>query len=181
MTLTRASGRPAGFRRAASVLAATLCLASAGGCAREPLLSVEIVDLAGLVKVTGPENAGQPMLVNYWATWCGPCVAELPELVEVAHAHRGEARVLAVSMDLAMPANDAIKGPADVEAFARQRDIDLPILVYDGTVEEACGLLGLPGPLPYTVALDRSGKVVDTQTGQATRERFEEMLEAAGR
>jgi len=178
VTQVRLTGRPAGFRRAASLLC--LCLASAG-CAREPLLSVERVDLQALAKAVGPGSAGKPMLVNYWATWCAPCVAELPDLVELAQDHRGDARIVAVSMDLALPHNPAIKGAAEVEAFARQRGIDLPILVYDGTAEEASALLGLPGPLPYTVAVDRSGKVVETHEGEASRERFEALLEAASR
>jgi thiol-disulfide isomerase/thioredoxin len=175
-----ALGRPAGSRRAASFLAA-LCCALLPACGRERLLSVEQVDLETLAARIGAGTPGQPRLVNFWATWCPPCVAELPELVDVAHDHSGEALVVAVSMDLAIPQNPEIKVPADVEAFARPRGLDLPILVLDGTAEEASARFGLPGAIPFTMALDRNGKVVATQEGQTTRERFEEMLAAAMR
>ena len=124
---------------------------------------------------------GVPLLVNYWATWCAPCVAELPELAEVARDHR-EAEVLAVSLDLALPYNPAVKSADAVGAFARDRDLELPFLLLEGATAEELGVrLGLPSGIPYTIALDRSGKVVAAQEGQATRERFEEMLAAAQR
>ena len=179
MTSCAAHGRPAGIRRAAAFILGLACAAS--GCARDPLLRVERVDVEGLAARVGPGVPGKPRLVNYWATWCPPCVAELPHLVEVAHEHRDEALVVAVSMDLAMPHNKEIAGPADVEAFARSRGFDLPILVLDGTAEAAGERLDLPGPLPYTVAIDSSGQVVATAEEGASRERFEEMLDAAMR
>jgi thiol-disulfide isomerase/thioredoxin len=158
-----------------------LALAPLAACAKSQPARLEVVDLPALVARVASERPGEPMLVNYWATWCPPCVAELPELVEVARAHP-DAEVLAVSLDLVMPSNPAIRSAADVGAFAEERDFDLAILALAGTTaEEAVARLGLPGPIPYTVAIDRHGKVVDTQEGMASRERFEEMLAAAQR
>ena len=48
--------------------------------------------------------AGKPLLVNFWATWCGPCVAELPTLQRLGAANDGKIAVLAVSEDLGEPA-----------------------------------------------------------------------------
>jgi len=51
-----------------------------------------------------PSLTGKPLLVNFWATWCGPCVAELPTLHQLAGTQAGKITVLAVSEDLGDPA-----------------------------------------------------------------------------
>ena len=65
-------------------------------------------DLMPAVTVTDPEGRelnlgalqGQPVLLNLWATWCAPCVVEMPMLDELAGARQGELRVITVSQDL---------------------------------------------------------------------------------
>ena len=80
--------------------------AGAAGTAGAKAPSVEVVDFAKLEQVLG-RHRGHPLVLNLWATWCGPCVEELPELVEVAHAHetRGVATLL-LSYDLQIPKAD---------------------------------------------------------------------------
>ena len=121
------------------------------------------------------------MLLNFWATWCPPCVAELPDLIEVAHEYRERGGdVLGVSYDLMIPGIDPAKMPDKLRRFLVERELDLPTLVYDApdydTINER---FDLPGAVPVTLAFDKSGKLVDREDGEASRARFEEMMRKA--
>jgi len=171
------------------LLPLALFLASCSGNAREPeepeadafaRPEIRVVDLGGIREAI----AGQPgsgLLLNFWAIWCKPCVAELPELLETGRelADRG-GRVLTVSYDLMIPGESRESAVAKLEAFAAERGIDAPILVYEADdydgINEA---FDLPGQIPVTLAFDRDGALVDRQHGQAGKARFVEMLERA--
>jgi len=59
--------------------------------------SVTRIDAAGLTKLTKPN--GKPLLVNFWATWCGPCREEFPDLVRLDSVYRGKIDIVTVSLD----------------------------------------------------------------------------------
>ncbi|MDG2004899.1 MAG: TlpA disulfide reductase family protein [Novosphingobium sp.] len=59
---------------------------------------------------------GKPLLLNLWATWCAPCIAELPTLNELAQRHKGRLRVLTVSQDMA--------NTDKVASFLKKRGLD---------------------------------------------------------
>ncbi|MEQ1687124.1 MAG: TlpA disulfide reductase family protein [Sphingopyxis sp.] len=96
------------------------------------------------------DAAGKPIIVNLWATWCGPCVEELPTLDRMAAAQTGRVRVIALSQDLASAGTDpaqflAVHGWSHVEPW---RDPDNAIgLIYGGG-------------LPTTILFDASGQEV---------------------
>ncbi len=124
---------------------------------------------------------GQAVLLNFWATWCEPCVRELPDLAEVHEAFRDEnGIVVGVSYDMMLPS----KGPAvvleKVQRFAADRELGFDNYIFnDDDYDRINAWLELPGPIPFTLAIDASGKVVDRQEGPAGRERFEAMMRAA--
>jgi thiol-disulfide isomerase/thioredoxin len=96
---------------------------------------------------------GTPVLVNLWASWCAPCVKELPTLDKVAQAHRvdGQLGVIAVSQD---------NGPrTSVEAFlAKLKVKDLG--AYQDPNMRLSGSLGPDAVLPTTILFDANGKEV---------------------
>jgi len=141
---------------------------------------IEIVDLAGLDAALA-RYRGRGVLLNFWAIWCVPCVEELPELIEAAHAFEGrDAVVLGVSYDLMVPTADKARIVGQMQKFTAARGMDIPVLVYDAPDFEAINeRFQLPGEIPVTLALDRDGNVVDRHEGRAGRERFEEMLSKA--
>lgn len=103
---------------------------------------------------------GRPLLVNFWATWCAPCVTELP-LLDRFHAAQGTGglAVLAVAIDAA----------DKVERFVAERRLTLPIVIAEaGGVTLARALGNDKGGLPYSIVLDRAGNLVDRKMGLLT-------------
>ncbi len=178
-----------GFYRRALALALLAALAcdtgegvpregNAGGAVAES--SIAIVGFEGLEAALAARRGGG-LLLNFWAMWCPPCVAELPELVEVARAYRERGgAVVGVSYDLMIPDTDPDTIEATVREFLDTRSLAFSVLVYDEDDYEAINArFALPGDIPVTLAIDAQGRIVDRQEGRAGKERFEEMMRKA--
>lgn len=103
---------------------------------------------------------GQPLLVNFWATWCPPCVEELPMLnaFHTAHGPNGW-RVLGLAVDQ----------PKAVQTFMQRLPLNFPVGMagFDGV--ELSRTLGNPkGGLPYTVVFDAGGVVRHQKVGKVS-------------
>lgn len=104
------------------------------------------------VELRGP-GAGTPMLVNIWATWCGPCVREVPVLVAFSSKYAGKVGV--VGVDVEDEASDAL-------TFAARNAMHYPSVVdEEGRVLRAFG-----GGPPITLLVDASGRVMFTKRGE---------------
>lgn len=104
---------------------------------------------------TLPQFRGKPLLVNLWATWCGPCVKEMPALAALAKANEGRFTFIAVSQDM--------NGKAAVTPFlAAHRLTDLP--VYVDTKNVLLSALRIDN-LPETILYDAKGREVWRVTG----------------
>lgn len=170
---------------AAGLVACALVVAACGGAQENEAAGgfeadIRFVDLEGLEAALA-EYRGKGMLLNFWAIWCAPCVAELPELFETGHefADRNGV-VVTVSYDLMIPGETRETVQTKLEAFAAEKGMDVPILVYDADDYAAINdRFDIPGPIPVTLALDGSGKIVERQHGAAGKERFDEMMRRA--
>ncbi len=98
---------------------------------------------------------GQPLLINLWATWCAPCVAELPMLDALAARHMGKLKVLTISQD--GPKKDAVAG------FLKQHGIKRLEPWLDPELELMSHYQA--GTLPMTVLYDAQGREVWRMTG----------------
>lgn len=143
------------------------------------------LEVGGLDTVlrTVAEHEGQGLLLNFWAIWCGPCVAELPELLEVAEAYHAEGgRVQGVSYDLMAPLPDVDETNVEtrVRDFLVKREFALPTVIYDDVDYQAVDdHFDLAGGIPVTLAINAAGEIVDREDKAAGRERFEEMMRKA--
>lgn len=124
---------------------------------------------------------GQALLVNFWASWCEPCVDELPELVEVAREHRDRGVVVVtVSYDLLTGGGSREDTVREVGAFVAEQKMDLPVFLFDGPDDGGINRrFGLPGAVPVTIAIDRRGTVVDRHLGRADKARFGALIKRA--
>jgi thiol-disulfide isomerase/thioredoxin len=129
-------------------------------------------DLAGR-PVALSSFRGRPVLLNFWASWCGPCRAELPELETLSRERPGCLAVLGVAED----SGDA----ATVAEFARQRRLTYPVLIDDGRAGAAYRVV----TIPHSVLIDSEGRVVGTFSGAVTawgvRDALRELAGAASR
>ena len=101
--------------------------------------------------------AGRRVLLNLWASWCGPCVKEMPELDRFARSQAPNGtQVVGIALD------DA----AAVQAFLRRIPVSYPLLVDTPGPRDAGVRLGNPkGVLPYSVLLDAEGRVLKQKIG----------------
>jgi thiol-disulfide isomerase/thioredoxin len=158
-----------------------VCLLLAGAAhARAAQPEIRVVDLKGLDAAIAAHK-GEGIIVNFWAIWCEPCVAELPDLLAVGREFRGQhGVVLTVSYDLMVPDVTPAGVLKQMRAFVAARKIDAPVYIYDAPDYDAINQhFGLPGPVPMTIVIDRTGKVVDRYAGQAGRAGFVAMMKKA--
>ena len=95
-------------------------------------------------------------VVNIWATWCVPCVAEIPELRAVGAAFSPEVVLVGVSMD------DMIPGAKreDVAAFLDRQKIRYVNVYYKGNADDLSSYYRFQGEIPVTIAFDAAGREV---------------------
>lgn len=99
---------------------------------------------------------GKPVVINFWATWCPPCRAEMPEFVKTA-----------ADEDLVVLAVDVEEDRKVVEAFAEEFGMNMPVVLDSaGQLNQRYGVQGLP----TTYFVDRQGKLASIVVGQITPE-----------
>ncbi|MGF6273495.1 thiol-disulfide isomerase/thioredoxin [Massilia sp. UYP11] len=101
---------------------------------------------------------GKPLLVNFWATWCGPCVREMPELSHLASEDGGKRfNVIGIGID----------SPTNMSEFAAKMNVTYPLYVGGmGGTELSRGFGNTNGGLPYTVLIGADGQVIKTYLGE---------------
>ena len=144
-----------------AVLAVIIGIAVAQWNSRDPrawMRTVTLEDVDGEQRVLA-EWAGQPLLLNFWATWCPPCREEIPFLAAAqdVYAKRG-LQVVGVAIDDAGP----------VRSFGDEIGINYPSLLAGDTGETLMQEFGNRGSLPFTVLIDRDGTVHSTKLGPFT-------------
>ena len=109
--------------------------------------------------------AGQPVIINFWATWCPPCRLEMPELQEAFEAYQDQGLVILVV--------NQQEQEEDVRAFFEEMSFTYtPLMDKDGEVGRAYGVVGLPS----TFFVDKNGAISAVHRGIISREQIDAYL-----
>lgn len=114
------------------------------------------------------EYRGKPVLLNFWATWCVPCAAEMPLLNEMQKQYQGKVTFIAASID-----DEDVK--PQVEAFTKKNQGEA-LTVMMGATLDSLDDFGVNQGMPGTVFIDAEGKIVDRRTGALKRADLEQLL-----
>lgn len=127
--------------------------------------SVIKVDDVSVQEILKPD--GKPLLVNFWATWCVPCVEEFPLLVELHKKYKGKIDLITISLD------DLAEINRDVPKFLKEQNAKMPAyLLYTKDENKVISSISkdLSGGLPLTVFYDEAGKLLYTRQGLIKKE-----------
>lgn len=97
---------------------------------------------------------GKVMIINFWATWCGPCREEIPELIKLQSQFKDTLQIIGVSEDEAPP--------AQVAKFAQKVGINYPVIMANDALDKEYG--GIPA-LPTSFLVNKDGRVVQKDVG----------------
>lgn len=119
----------------------------------DPAPALQVNDLDGK-PISLDDVKGKIVLLNFWATWCGPCRAEIPDLIELQKKYKDQLAIIALATD-----EDE---PAEVKKFAQKAGINYRIGMATDPLRLAYG--GIPA-LPTAFVIDAQGRVVQKHIG----------------
>jgi thiol-disulfide isomerase/thioredoxin len=125
--------------------------------------SFVLTDLQGK-KVSLADYKGRPVLVNFWATWCGPCKVEMPWFEQLRNQYASQ------GFEILGLADDADAGKDAISKVAQKSGVTYPILLTDGKVQDAYGGLDV---LPMSFYVDRNGVIVEQTAGLGSKDQIE--------
>lgn len=131
--------------------------------------SFTLVDLSGK-KVSLADYKGHAVVLNFWATYCGPCKLEMPWFQDLQNKYKGQGLVvLGLDQDDGMPVKQ-------VAAASKQVGVTYPILMPDDSVSKSYQLSDY---IPETFYVDKSGKIVDETIGAHSKSELEADIQKA--
>ena len=137
-----------------------------GAAAMRP--DLEFRDLAGQAHRLS-EWDGKLLLLNFWATWCTPCLKEIPLLVETQQKHGARGlQIVGIAMDDAEP----------VRRFKERLNVNYPIMIGQAEIARAMDDLGdTLGAFPFSVLIAPDGHILDRISGDLSREEIQGLLD----
>ncbi|MGD2140835.1 MAG: TlpA disulfide reductase family protein [Burkholderiales bacterium] len=131
------------------------------------LLAASLPDLSGTPQTIGNWK-GKVLVVNFWATWCPPCLEEIPIFVRLQR-QMGEQGLQFVGI--------AVDKHDKVAAFVRENGVNYPVMIGQlDAIELAESAGNTSGGLPYTLVFDREGRIVSRHAGAMTEQELKPII-----
>ena len=141
------------------------CILELNSCSKIELQNITSEDIQKIVR---SENIHHAVMLNFWATWCKPCIAEFPMIVDIAHEHENNLSVYFISVNW-------LDEREKVRVFLKKQGVDWQSFIknekdqnfINGVTRE------WTGAVPFTILYGKSsGKVVDFWEGEQPETRF---------
>jgi len=113
---------------------------------------------------------GKWVIVNLWATWCPPCLVEIPDLVLFHEEHHKEDAIV-------LGVNHEVLAPEKVKAFSESQMINYPVVRFKGSFNDGSTPFGVLKGLPTTYMVTPEGKVVAARTGMVDQKMLEQFMD----
>ena len=117
---------------------------------------------------------GKVVLLNFWATWCGPCRAEIPDIIQISRSMESKG-VIVIGVALER-GKDANLNMSKVKTYAEKQNIPYINIIGNQSIVEAYGGIG---SIPQTLIIDKAGRIAETMVGTKTKEEFMESINRA--
>jgi thiol-disulfide isomerase/thioredoxin len=139
------------------------------GLLAAPAYAFKLVDSKGHTHAL-EQYKGKWVLVNFWATWCPPCLEEIPDLIALHGNKKNRLVVLGMALDY--------RNPKEVLAYAERLKVNYPVILGD---YEMAAQVGPINGLPTTYLFNPQGEVVAYQVGAIKRETVERYISTRGK
>jgi len=130
-----------------------------------------LLDLEGNVRNIKDWD-GRIVLLNFWATWCPPCLREIPDFIEVQEElGNHDFQIIGIAVD----------NEVDVRDFVQEKSVNYPVMAAEMEAIELSQRYGNSiGGLPFSAIIDKNGKITHTITGELSKDRLKSILEQLG-
>ena len=123
------------------------------------------------------DHLGKVVVINFWATYCGPCIAELPEFDQFQKDHMEDVQVIALDGELSESYDSLCTWINTNEKSAAWKDFDIAFGWYDAEENDVYNTLGFTsGMLPGTIIINREGVIAYSQDGSMHYEDLERIV-----
>ena len=156
------------FLRRSLLCAGLLALHPAPGASllpADPFLAQSFPDLQDQDRLLSA-YAGKPLVINFWATWCAPCIKEMPDL-QALHERYPDVQFVGIAVD----------SKSNVQEFLQRVPVSYDILLAGpGGVRQMRSLGNKKGGLPFTVVFGSNGRVDERILGQIDPQKLDEVI-----